>query len=67
MAVSANWLKLGIFSDMDWKGSLVIGIVTGLVANGVFDIDVVKRFLELTKIREQKNPNLFGFFSKVID
>ena len=54
--VLASWIKIGIFSEMDWKGGLAIGIVSGLVANGVFDISVVKRVLEFIKLRAEKNP-----------
>jgi len=57
LGVVATWVKIGIFSEMDWKGGLVIGIVSGLVANGVFDISVVKRVLEFIKLRAEKNPN----------
>jgi hypothetical protein len=57
LGVVATWVKIGIFSEMDWKGGLAIGIVSGLVANGVFDISVVKRVLEFIKLRAEKNPN----------
>ena len=57
LGVVATWIKIGIFSEMDWKGGLAIGIVSGLVANGVFDISVVKRVLEFIKVRAEKNPN----------
>lgn len=57
LGVVATWIKIGIFSEMDWKGGLAIGIVSGLVANGVFDISFVKRLLEFIKLRAKKNPN----------
>ena len=57
LGVVATWIKIGIFSEMDWKGGLVIGIVSGLVANGVFDISIVKKILEFIKLRAEKNPN----------
>lgn len=55
--VIATWVDVGIFSEMDWKGGLVIGVVSGLVANGVFDISAVKRILEFIKVRAEENPN----------
>jgi hypothetical protein len=56
LGVVATWVKIGIFSEMDWKGGLVMGIVSGLVANGVFDISIVKKVLEFIKLRAEKNP-----------
>jgi len=36
---------------MDWKGGLLIGIITGLVSNGIFSINAIKGILETLKIR----------------
>jgi hypothetical protein len=36
---------------MDWKGGLLIGIITGLVSNGIFSIDAIKSILETLKVR----------------
>ena len=51
LGIFASWLNIGIFHDMDWKGGLLIGIITGLVSNGIFSIDSIKSILETLKIR----------------
>lgn len=51
IGIFASWLNIGIFHDMDWKGGLLIGIITGLVSNGIFSIDSIKSILETLKIR----------------
>ena len=51
LGIFASWLNIGIFHDMDWKGGLLIGIITGLVSNGIFSIDSIKAILETLKIR----------------
>ena len=51
LGIFASWLNIGIFHDMDWKGGLLIGIITGLVSNGIFSIDAIKSILETLKIR----------------
>ena len=51
LGIFASWLNIGIFHDMDWKGGLLIGIITGLVSNGIFSIDSIKDILETLKIR----------------
>jgi hypothetical protein len=36
---------------MSWKGGTIIGIVSALVANGIFTMDMIKKVLETLKIR----------------
>lgn len=40
------WFNLGIFADFSLIVTLAYGIATGLVANGVFDIELVKTLLD---------------------
>lgn len=54
IGVSATWLNVGVFSDMDWKGGLIMGIISALVANGIFSIEMVKKLLETIKVRNTK-------------
>jgi hypothetical protein len=51
LGIFGTWLNIGIFHDMDWKGGLLIGIITGLVSNGIFSIDAIKSILETLKVR----------------
>jgi hypothetical protein len=51
LGIFASWLNIGIFHDMDWKGGLLIGVITGLVANGIFSIDAIKGILQTIKVR----------------
>ncbi len=45
IGICGSWIDLGIFEGSDWKGGLVMGIVSGLMANGIFTIDLVKQLL----------------------
>ena len=51
IGIFASWLNIGIFHDMDWKGGLLIGVITGLVSNGIFSIEVIKGILQTLKVR----------------
>jgi hypothetical protein len=51
LGIFGTWLNISIFSDMSWKGGALIGVIAGLVANGVFSIDAIKSILETLKIR----------------
>jgi uncharacterized membrane protein YeaQ/YmgE (transglycosylase-associated protein family) len=51
LGIISTWLNIGIFNDMSWKGGAVIGIVSALVANGIFTMDMIKKVLETLKIR----------------
>lgn len=53
IGVSATWLNVGVFSDMDWKGGLIMGIISALVANGIFSIEMVKNLLTTIKVRNK--------------
>lgn len=54
LGVFGTWLNLGIFADMEWKGGMLVGVICGLVANGIFDIEMVKRLLETLRVRSLK-------------
>lgn len=50
------WIfDLGCLADANWWQSLIVGFGVSLAANGVFDIELVKWFLEL----------LFGKLKKI--
>jgi hypothetical protein len=51
LGIFGTWINIGIFGDMDWKGGALIGIISGLVANGVFTIDAIKKILETIGVR----------------
>jgi len=44
------WLKLGLFIGIEWYIAIIYGFACGLVANGIFDITIVKGFLSLFKL-----------------
>lgn len=50
------FFDLGILADVNWWQTLIIGIGTGLAANGVFDIELVKQLLALIfgKIKDKE-------------
>ena len=51
LGIFGTWINIGIFGDMDWKGGALVGIISGLVANGVFTIDAIKKILETIGVR----------------
>lgn len=51
LGILGTWLNIGIFGDMDWQGGLLIGVITGLVSNGIFSIDAIKGILQTIKVR----------------
>jgi hypothetical protein len=40
------FLKLGIFQGIEWYETVAYGLGVGLVANGIFDIEIVKALLK---------------------
>lgn len=51
LCIFATWINIGVFSEMDWKGGVVMGIISALVANGIFTIESIKDILETIKVR----------------
>ena len=54
IGIFCSWLEFGIFNDVSTKGGILYGILIGLISNGIFDISLVKRVLEMVRLRESK-------------
>ena len=54
LAFVGQFFQLGIFIGLTWYWTLIYGVAAGLVANGIFDINIVQAILEVLKIRVPK-------------
>jgi hypothetical protein len=50
----ACYYDWGIFAGVPWYYALLYSFSAALVANGVFDISIVKAFLQLIKFEAKK-------------
>ena len=50
LMIAGNLLNLGFMAELTWGHTLIYGIASGLVANGIFDIEFVKALLRLLGI-----------------
>lgn len=46
-----------VFAPLVWYIKLIVGLVIGLVANGIFDMNTIKLILETIKIRTHTPDN----------
>jgi len=51
IALLGYFLQLGIFEGINLLWTFIYGISAGLIANGLFDFELIKAFLELIKVR----------------
>lgn len=54
LLVAGNLLNVGFMADLTWLHTFTYGIGTALVANGIFDIEVVKILLRLIGIEPKE-------------
>lgn len=47
IALFGQFFNLGVFADVNWWQSLIIGIFAGLASNGIWDINIVQQLLKL--------------------
>lgn len=52
LLVVGNVVNLGFMADMNWWQTLIYGVATGFVANGIFDISVIQAILKALKIEK---------------
>lgn len=50
LAVIGNLLNIGLTAEATWINTIIFGVASGFIANGIFDIDLVKRLLQALKI-----------------
>lgn len=51
VGILCAWLNFGIFNGVGTRGGILYGIIIGLISNGIFDLSIVKTFLEKIKIK----------------
>lgn len=51
IGIFCAWLNFGIFKGVETKGGILYGIIIGLISNGIFDLQIVKTFLEKIKLK----------------
>ena len=49
---AGNLFNIGFVSDFPWLTTLIYGFAAGLVANGFFDINIVKALLEWLNLKK---------------
>lgn len=48
------WFDLGIFNGVQWYVAMIYSFAAGLVANGLYDIDTVRKLLELLHLEPKR-------------
>jgi len=46
LLVAGNLINLGFMAELNWLHTLAYGVAAGFVANGIFDIELVKKLLQ---------------------
>ena len=54
LTVLGNLFNIGFASDFPWLTTIIYGLASGLVANGIFDIGTVQGILAFLKLKEKK-------------
>ena len=54
LAFVGQWQDLGLFADLSPLMTVLNGVAIGLVANGVYSLEVVQQVLELVKAKAVK-------------
>lgn len=50
LAVLGNVLNIGLTAELPWLTTILYGVAAGFVANGIFDIELVRAILKKLKI-----------------
>jgi len=54
LVLAGNLLNIGFSAEFPWLTSLAYGVGAGLVANGLFDVNMVQTILDLLKLKKVK-------------
>ena len=52
LVFAGSIFNIGFIADFPWLTTLVYGLAAGLVANGMFDINIVKAILEFLNLKK---------------
>ena len=55
LCVVGNLINFGLLADATWLQTVVYGLGAGLVANGIFDVSVVRLILQYLKLEVKKD------------
>jgi len=50
LLVVGNFVNMGFMAELNWFHTIIYGLAAGFVANGIFDIELVKTILKALKI-----------------
>ena len=50
LLVVGNLVNMGFMAELTWLNTIIYGVATGFVANGIFDVEFVKTVLRALKI-----------------
>lgn len=51
IGIFCAWLDFGIFDGTSTIGGVLYGVLIGLISNGIFDMNFVKKILEMISLR----------------
>ena len=54
LTVLGNLFNVGFSAEFPWLTTIIYGLASGLVANGIFDIGTVQTLLEFLKLKKEK-------------
>lgn len=50
LLVAGNLVNMGFMAELNWFHTIIYGVAAGFVANGIFDIELVRALLRALKI-----------------
>jgi len=54
LLVAGNLVNMGFMADLNWFHTVIYGLAAGFIANGIFDIGLVKLLLQAFKIEPKE-------------
>jgi len=54
LLVAGNFVNMGFMADLNWFHTVIYGVAAGFIANGIFDIGLVKLLLQALKIEPKE-------------
>jgi hypothetical protein len=54
LLVAGNLVNMGFMAELSWLNTIIYGVAAGFIANGIFDVELVKLILQALKIEPTK-------------
>jgi hypothetical protein len=58
LAAAAKWQGIGVFGESNWLWIALQGVGAGLIANGMYSVDVIKTILGVIKAVGEKKASV---------